>query len=307
MILVFGSLNVDLVFEVPALPRPGETVLAAGYAQLPGGKGANQAVAAARVGASVAMAGVAGDDGFGAAMRAVLVKEGIDTSLIATGTGPTGCAAVAVDRHAENAIVVGSGANREVRADAVPDNALQRATTLLLQHEVPIEESASLAARAKRFGARTILNLAPAGLVPAEMFLNLDFLVTNAHEATSLLGVPSVPGEAGAALAGRFGVTAIVTQGVAGASLHRPDGTGLRIGALPARPIDTTGAGDAFVGIFAARLDRGRDMADALQWASFGAALACQKPGAQEALPDAAAVESRIRDLAPPVAIRAPA
>jgi ribokinase len=166
MILVFGSINIDLVFALPSLPRPGETVLGNGYRSVPGGKGANQAVAASRDGAKVSMVGRVGRDGFGEMMRASLREAGVDVSGVLDSDGPTGCAAVCVDGEGRNLIAVAGGANLLARAANIPEALLTPETTLLLQLEVPVPEVQAAARRAKAKGARVILNLGPALKLP---------------------------------------------------------------------------------------------------------------------------------------------
>jgi ribokinase len=300
VIVVFGSLNIDLVFALDALPRPGETVLTPAYRTLPGGKGANQAVAAARAGARVVMAGCVGDDPFGRLACAALEQSGVDTSLVAMVAAPTGCAAIGVDRRGENAIMVASGANALARAAQVPDALLGRGTTLLLQREVPVEESMRLARRAKAAGCRVVLNLAPAGEAPRSLLENLDLLVLNEHEAAVLLDGAASDAEPGAALAAVLGVVTLVTRGRAGAAAFEPAGIGFAVDALPIEAVDTTGAGDAFVGVLAAALDRGAELGEAMRYASVGGALACLEAGAQSALPTAAAIERRLAELPAP-------
>jgi len=297
VILVFGSLNIDLVFAVEALPRAGETVTARRFETLPGGKGANQATAAARAGAEVLMAGCVGDDGFGRSLLKALGGNGVDVRLVRRVSAATGCAVVAVDAKGENQILVASGANALARAADVPDALLGPRTTLLLEREVEARESAALARRAKRRGARVILNLAPMGPVPEELLAASDVIVVNEHEAAMLLGGEPACASAAAAFASRRGITLIVTLGAEGAMAFRPDGPVLRVGALPVTPVDTTGAGDAFVGVLAAALDRGQALAEALRRASVAGALACLKEGAQSALPTAEEIEAALAGL----------
>jgi ribokinase len=163
VLLVFGSINVDLLFEVEALPRPGETVLCPGYALAPGGKGANQATAAARAGAAVRMVGHVGDDSFGTLARRAMAAAGVDCAGVATSGKATGIAVIGVDRAAENQIIVASGANLDSSAEQVADADLSPGVTLLCQNEVRPEATFALLERARARGARTVLNLAPAG------------------------------------------------------------------------------------------------------------------------------------------------
>ena len=296
MLLVFGSLNVDLVFQVEALPRPGETVLCPGYQLAAGGKGANQAAAAARAGARVRMVGHLGDDDFGRFARTALVAAGVDDTLVATSASATGIAVIGVDRQAENQIIVASGANLDTDADQVDDAELAPGVTVLCQNEIRPEATFALLERAKARGARTILNLAPAGSVPADVLDGLDVLVVNEIEAASAAGGKGNPADLARDLAARHGLTCVVTLGGEGALAVGPAG-GIRVPALAIEPVDTTGAGDAFTGVLAAGLDRGLGLPDALRRASVAAGLACTRVGAQTSQPDAAAIEVRLADL----------
>lgn len=304
MIVVFGSLNVDLVMAVPALPRPGETVLCPSYLLKPGGKGANQAVAARRAGAGVAMAGRIGEDDFGRVLRAVLDGEGIDAAAVAACGRPTGCAAICVDAGGENAIAVASGANLDAAADQVPDRLLGPGATVLMQMEVPAAENWALVRRARGRGARTILNAAPAAAVPDEVLSALDLLVVNGIEVVEVArraGIVAADEVALArAVAARYATTVVVTRGRAGAVAALPDGAVWTVGVLPVAAVDTTGAGDAFCGVLAASLDAGHPLPAALARGAVGAGLACTALGAQESLPHAAAIDARLPDLPAP-------
>ena len=303
MLLVFGSINVDLVFRVPALPAAGETVLGDSYVTAPGGKGANQAVAAARAGARVGMVGRVGRDGFADVALAALRAAGVDAGGVRADASPTGCAVIGVDAHGENQIIVASGANARVSADQVEDAWLDPQTTLLLQMEVPAAESAALIARAWARGARIVLNLAPALPMPEAALRAVDVVVVNAAEAMRLGERFGVAAERKALAAGRartLGLTVIVTLGGEGAIAAGGAGT-WRVGALPVTPVDSTGAGDAFVGVFAASLDAGLQLDDALHRASVAAGLACLGLGAQASLPDRAAIEAALSRLPRPV------
>ncbi len=303
MIVVFGSINADLVMAVETLPRAGETVLCPSYQVAPGGKGANQAAAAARAGAKVAMFGQVGADGFGDLVVQALADAGVDTGGVLRARAPTACAAIGVDKDGENQIIVASGANLQARADQVPDALLGPETTLVLQLEVPIEEIAALTARARRAGTRIILNAAPAGPVPEAVLRSLDVLVVNGIEAEALcqgIGGQGTGGPEAAAmsLAETFGVMSVVTLGGEGARAFGPEGA-WSVDALRITPVDTTGAGDAFVGVLAASLDSARRFEQSLHRASVGAGLACLAEGAQAALADGAAIDERLSDLAP--------
>ena len=290
MILVFGSINVDLIIPVPHLPHPGETVLGGDYSILPGGKGANQALAARRAGASVMLAGAVGTDAFADIALGQLRREGVDTRLIHIVEQPTGCAAIMVSTGGENAIAVAPGANASVRADRVPDELLAADTTLVAQMEVPPEETEILIRRMRARGGCSLLNLAPALPIDPAILRNLDFVVANEGEAAALGTDPArlvrLP---------RRGF--VVTRGAAGAIAFLRGGETIEVPALPIEPVDTTGAGDTFVGVLAAALDLGSTLEEALRCASAAAGLACLARGAQNAMPDAAAITVAVEQL----------
>lgn len=300
MIVVFGSINIDLVIQVDGPPRPGETVLSDAYNLYPGGKGANTAVAAARAGASTSLFGQVGGDGFADQALAVVREAGVRLDGVATSDRPTGCATIWVDSGGENSIVVASGANLDARATQVPDSALGPDTLVALQMEVPAGENWAVVERAKATGARVLLNLAPAGIVPGAVLRSVDYLVANEIEAAMLAGELGLdagqPTRVPRLLAERYGLTCIVTLGGAGAIAFSPEG-GYSIPALPIAPVDTTGAGDAFCGGLAAALDNGSELQDALRRASTGAGLACRVKGAQSSLPERRSIEENLPDL----------
>ncbi len=311
MILVFGSLNVDMLMTVDALPRPGETVLCPGYVLVPGGKGANQACAAARAAGasgSVAMIGSVGTDEWGTLAQHLLVDAGIDVSGIGRTGRPTACASIWIDQAGENAIIVASGANLDTVAEKVPEQALTPDTWLMLQMEVPIAENFKLIDRAYAHGVKILLNVAPARVVPASTLDKIDVLVVNEIEAEMVAQQDSGGGEGGDALdlartlASRHDFACIVTLGADGAIAVRGDAA-WRIGSLPIKPVDTTGAGDGFVGALAAALDSGEDLPAAMRRASAGAALACLTVGCQSAYATAEAIAARVEELPPAEAI----
>ena len=216
-VLVFGSVNADLVFAVPELPAPGRTVLGEAYRALPGGKGANQAVAAARDGARAALAGAVGRDPLADVALSAARVAGVDISRVAATDAPTGCAAICVDPAGRNQIAVAAGANALARAAQVEDAALGPDVVVVLEMEVPPTETAGLVARARARGARTVLNLAPAGPLPGGALRALDLLVVNEHEAAWLaarLGCGADAAALRAALGG--GPDVAVTRGEAG-------------------------------------------------------------------------------------------
>ncbi len=290
MILVFGSINVDLVVPVPHLPGPGETVLGGDYALLPGGKGANQALAARRAGAEVVLAGAVGADAFAAVALGPLSFAGIDTSLVQHVAQPTGCAAIMVSHAGENVIAVASGANSAVRADQVPDELIGPGAILVAQMEVPPGETMTMIRRSRARGATSLLNYAPARPVDLDLLHDIDFVVANEGEAAALGASP-------AAIAQILRSGLVVTRGPAGAIAYLADGAILRVPALPIVPIDTTGAGDTFVGVLAAALDLGAPLEIALRRASAAAGLACLAHGAQTAMPDSASIDRATEQL----------
>jgi len=288
-VLVFGSANADLVFALPALPAPGETVMGQGMRALPGGKGANQAVAAARDGAEVAFAGCIGRDAFASIATEALVAAEVDLSRVLEVEAPTGCAAICVDAAGRNQIAVAPGANAEARAAQVEDAALHPGSTLLLQMEVPAAEVATIIHRARARGARIILNLAPPGELPVEALAALDLLVVNEHEAAVLairLGLADPQ-----ALRRTLGIDVMVTQGEAGATWLNAAGV-LAVPAFPVTALDTTGAGDCWCGVLAGALDRGMDMVTAMRRAAAAAAIACTRPGAAPSYPTSAETDA---------------
>jgi ribokinase len=295
MIVVFGSINVDLSFGVLALPKPGETVVGPGYALSIGGKGANQAVAAARDGNAVTFVGAVGTDAFGAAARDSLRANGVDPARVTRIAGPTGCAAIAVDPSGRNQIVVGSGANAALTAERVEDALLGPGTILVLQREVDVAQNQALAARARGRGSRTVLNAAPAaGLTMAELD-SVDVIVVNEHEAVDLAqaaGLDAAQGTA-EALSAHLERLIVVTLGEAGA-IAADGGQAWRSRALGIVPVDTTAAGDAFVGVFAGALDRGQNVAAALRRACVAGSLACLTAGAQPSLPRRAEIDRHL-------------
>jgi ribokinase len=290
MILVFGSLNVDIVVPVGTLPRAGETMLGSDYALLPGGKGANQALAARLAAAEVMMAGVVGADAFAPCAVEPLRRAGVDVSLVRVADRPTGLAAIMVSKSGENMIAVASGANLCARAADLPEAVFGPATVLVVQMEVPPEETAAAIRRARTRGTRVVLNLAPARPLDPALLPEIDLLVANAGEAASLATEP-------AALARRLRQGLVVTTGAEGAVAWLADGNRLAVPALPIEPIDTTGAGDTFVGVLAAELDQGLPLGTALRRASAAAGLACRGRGAQAAMPNETAIDRAVRDL----------
>jgi len=290
MVVVFGSINLDLVAQVTRMPLPGETVRGQAFATAPGGKGANQALAAARAGASVKMFGAVGRDAFGAAALANLEASGVDlTGVIAVDTA-TGIAMIHVDAYGENAITVVAGANDGAHAGQVPDEALRPDAVLVMQLEVPLAEVMALAGRAR--GTRIVLNAAPAQALPDELLRMIDTLIVNETEAAFAaadLGLPAEPEQFALEASARYRCPVVVSLGSRGAIAAR-EGELIRIAAPAMDVVDTTGAGDALVGAVAAALDRGVSLRQALAEGVAAGSLACTRRGAQAALPTPAEI-----------------
>jgi ribokinase len=290
MIIVFGSINLDLIFPVPHIPGPGETVLGPAIRIEPGGKGANQALAAALDGAVVVMAGAVGRDSLAASALTLLRKANVDlTRVIETGTS-TGCAAIAVDPAGNNAIAVGSGANLVASQAQVEDSLLNPQSTVVLQMEVPAAETAAMIYRARATGARIILNLAPAAPLPEAALRQLDVLVVNETESAWLAGHLGCADDA-SRLRDRLDTVIVRTLGGDGLEVATAEG----VTAIPARaiiPVDTTAAGDCFVGVLAAALDRGATLTTALRRATAAAALCCTRHGSQGSIPSASETDA---------------
>lgn len=303
MIIVFGSLNVDMVMNVESMPKPGETVLCPGYNLYAGGKGANQAVAAARAGSKTKIYGAIGQDGFGQIAISELISSGVDCSGLSKVDAPTGCASICVDAGGENQIAVASGANLFAEASSVPEAELNSDAIVLLQMEIDLEENWEMVKKARQSGAKVILNLAPAKHIPVEILPLLSILIVNKMEAQTLalhLGFGSVSATMAARrIAATFDITCVVTLGGNGAFVCNKDACH-EVDALGIKPVDTTAAGDCFAGVFAASLDQGHDMYDALRYASTAAGLACLKAGAQPSLPYKDAIAKAVGQIKTP-------
>lgn len=303
MITVFGSINADLVVPVVALPRAGETVIGDSYRLLPGGKGANQAVAAAKAGADTALVGAVGDDALAAAAIDPVRDAGVDVSAVVRLRGvATGCALIAVDAAGENQIVVARGANAKVDAAAIPAGRLRQGAILVLQRETPDGPVWAAAERARAAGARVLLNNAPAMPIPDERWSAIDVLVVNRGEILALARrehrTEGDPIAAARALADARGIAIAVTLGSAG-SLVVAAGSAWHVPVLPVEVVDSTGAGDAFVGAMAASLVAGRPLVESVRVGTVAGGLACTALGAQTALPVAAAIAKALPRLAP--------
>jgi len=299
MIVVFGSLVVDMLNRVERFPRPGETVLCPDYQLVPGGKGANQAVAAARALATdmpVHMIGTVGSDTFAENALSVLDGSPVNIGHVARGTLPTAVASIGIVPSGENSIILATGANRESRADQVPDDLLHPNTWLLLQLEVTLEENWALMERAKARGARVVLNAAPTMAVPEEAIAQCDYLIVNEIEATAVAGGETDAIAAARSLYDRYGITTIVTLGPGGARAFSGDGH-WSVGTLEIDAVDSTGAGDAFVGTLTAALAEGANLPDAMRLASVGGGLACLSVGCQTAFAGRAEIDRRSMEI----------
>lgn len=298
-VIVLGSINSDLVVQVARLPRPGETVLGGTFAVHGGGKGANQALAAARAGGTVAMVGGLGDDAYGDDRLADLRREGIDCTGVRRFAGQaSGVALIGVDATGENLIIVASGANHAVTplmATAIP---FAPGDVLLQQLEVPLDAVAAGLAAARRAGVPALLNAAPWNPAIAPLLSQVDLLIVNEVEAADLLGTPALTFDAAtlARLAAHGPRQVIVTLGGDGVVVW--DGARLsRIPALPVTPVDTTGAGDCFCGVLAAGLAAGLSLLDAARRGAAAGGLAVTRAGAQSSLPVRAEIEAALDRL----------
>jgi len=281
-VIVVGSINTDLVVVGERLPAAGETVSGGRFSQHGGGKGANAAVAAARLGAHVSMVGAVGRDAFGDEALELLQGEGVDTGWVARADAPTGVALITVDAAGENQIAVASGANAELGAEAV-ERALRAAGpgVVLTNHEIPLE--ARLAA-ARAASGPVVLNPAPAREIPDELYALGPILTPNAGEAAELTGEQD-PEAAARALTARTGAPALVTLGARGVLCARNVPDTFLAPAPRVTPVDTTGAGDTFNGALAVALAEGLQLREAVAFAVAAAALSTRAEGAREGMP----------------------
>ena len=287
MIVVLGSINVDLIAGVQRLPHAGETLAGHSFSTSPGGKGANQALAARRAGARVALYGAVGRDAFAEPALALLRVDGVDVENVQSVDRATGVAMIHVDVNGENAITVVAGANARATAGQVAKEALGGSTTVVMQLEIPQAEVAALARRAHASGSRVILNAAPAAEAPPDLFHDIDVLVVNEHEAQALadaLGMRANPEAFVVEFHARFNADAIVSLGSEGLVASSASGP-IALASPTVRVVDTIGAGDALVGAIAAALDRSESWIRALKEGVAAGALACTRAGAQPSLP----------------------
>lgn len=297
-VVVIGSLNMDLVTRAPRLPRGGETLIGHSFATVSGGKGANQAVAAARLGAQVAMIGCVGNDDYGVQLRDALLAEQIDCQAVSVVEGSSGVALIVVDDHSQNAIVIVAGANGAMTPAVIDrfDAVLQNADVIICQLEIPDATVGHALKRARTLGKTVILNPAPASRpLPADWFAAIDYLIPNESEAAALSGVPVESRESAEKAASHLiamgAGKVIITLGAEGSLFA--NGKGFEHFPAPkVKAVDTTAAGDTFVGGFAAALADGKSEAEAIRYGQIAAALSVTRAGAQPSIPSMSDVQA---------------
>lgn len=285
MIITFGSINADLIFTMENIPQPGQTLLAREFRTEAGGKGANQAVAASRDGAKVIMAGAVGQDALAEVAMQNLVDL-VDVARVTHVADATGCASILIDAEGRNMIAVAPGANLKASSEAVDDKLMSEASLLLLQMENEPSEIARLIHRAKRGGARAVLNLAPALPLPDDALSSCSLVVVNEDEAEALGNwlrcEPTVED-----LSRRLQTGVVRTLGGNGAEAFA-DGEKISVAAIKVDVKDTTAAGDCFVGVLASALDRGLSLEAGMHRAVTAAGISCSRQGSQSSIPFAA-------------------
>ncbi|MFR6246139.1 MAG: ribokinase [Romboutsia timonensis] len=289
-ICVIGSLNMDLVVNVDTMPKPGQTIIGSNFKEVPGGKGANQAVAMARLNGNVSMIGKVGEDGFGQTLINSLKNDKVDTTYIQTAKGATGVALITVDKNAQNSIVVSPGANFEVKEDDIDNNieAIKNSDIVVLQLETPLNTIKYALNKAKELNKYTILNPAPAVKLDDEIIKNVDLLTPNETELEIISGV-SIETEEDIQKAAQIMIEKgvkelIVTLGSKG-SLYINKEKSMFKKAYKVEAMDTTAAGDSYTGALAVALSQDKNIEDAMDFASKVGALSVLKEGAQSSLP----------------------
>lgn len=285
-VVVVGSANVDLVLPVQRIPGPGETVLATGLTRGPGGKGANQAVAAARAGAATAFVASLGSDESAQLLRDALAEAGVELGLVSTTDTPTGTAIITVDAAGENAITVAPSANAELTLSTGSTAAIRDAQVVLAQLEIPFD-TVRAAAEASRY---FVLNAAPAAELDDDLLAQVDLLVVNEHEAAAVAGSDR------AALLERV-PSAVVTLGGEGAVVLQRGEDEIRVPAVEVDVVDTTAAGDTFCGVLAAALAGGASLLEAVRRATVAASLSVQAAGAIPSVPHGDAIDARYAEV----------
>ncbi|MFY1633471.1 ribokinase [Solwaraspora sp. WMMB335] len=293
-IAVVGSANMDLVATAPRLPQPGETLLGSDFVTVPGGKGANQAIAAARAGGDCVFLGAVGSDSFGVTLTGRIARSGVDTSQLRVVYGPSGVAVVMVNAAGENAIVVTPGANAAFHGLTEPElAAVRRADVLVAQLEIPLETVQAAASAARDAGTRVVLNAAPARQLPAELLDLVDLLVVNEVEARAIAGAAGEDPTALLSVVPR----AVLTLGARGAWFVDRDGPAHHVPAFVVATVDSTAAGDAFTGALAVAWGEGRDLGSAVRWASAAGAACVRRLGASVSLPERAEIDALAADV----------
>jgi len=306
LIVVVGSINSDMVVSAPHIPRPGQTILGDGFAVYPGGKGANQAVAVAKLGHSCSMIGKLGRDRLNADLRSHLVGAGVDTAAVGEADGPSGVALITTGAAGENSIVVVPGANARLSSSDLDANLslICRAAIILVQLEIPLETVVHLAEIASESSVPVMLDPAPAQPLPAELLRRVAWITPNLTETGVLLGSdsrvddPENAQSMAEALLARGPRGVVLKLGGHGAYLATSDGIRARVPAFKVTPVDTTAAGDAFNGGFAAGLARGMEPVAAAKFASAVAAISVTRKGAQPSMPTLQEVEDFLRSQA---------
>ena len=302
VIIVVGSLNMDLVIQAENIPRPGETVLGYGFKQIPGGKGANQADAIAKLGAKVSMIGAVGEDSFGETLQESLRKDGVDVTYVLEKAGvATGVAAIIVEKSGNNAITVASGANFNLTEKDVEsaENVLAEGDILLTQLETPLDTVIYSLKKAKYMGMKTILNPAPGRQLPEEVFTYTDVITPNETELELLTGMPVSTmyeiEKASKTLLDKGLQNVLVTLGSNGA-LHVDLEGAQHYKGHKVKAVDTTAAGDCFNGALAVGLSEGKDLKDSIKFAMAAAALSVTRLGAQTSLPIRSEVDQFMKE-----------
>jgi ribokinase len=303
-LVVVGSINLDLVSVAPRIPLQGETLTAASFASFPGGKGANQAFAAARLGTQVSMIGKLGNDSFGAELRANLASAGVDTTAVEAESTSSGIAQIITAENGENVIVVTPGANAYVSPRYVEKHlaVIRSASIVLTQLETPLETVEYLASVTRKEGIPLVLDPAPARPLPTSLLERVDWLTPNESETCSLLGLESqnVPEdeleEVAETLLKRGSRNVVLKLGQRGCFLALADGRRVLLPAYAVRAIDSTAAGDAFNGAFASALLEGHDPVRSASWASAVAAISVTRRGAQPSMPTHAEVQAFLKE-----------
>lgn len=303
-VVVVGSINLDLVVGAARIPTAGETVSGSTFQTFFGGKGANQAVAAGRLGAEVHMLGKVGSDAFGAQLRSGLEAAGVNTAAVDEASGPSGVALISTDAAGQNSIIVVPGANGQVTAADLDGqlNLIRGAAIVLTQLEIPLAAVEHLAAMTRREEVPLMLDPAPACALPDSLFERVDWITPNESETCTLLGTASVEWNkstmksAAEALMKRGVRNVVLKLGEYGCYLALADGRREFVPAYKVRAVDTTAAGDAFNGAFATALVRGKDPVEAANWASAVAAISVTRAGAQPSMPNSEEVESFLKE-----------